>query len=86
LNREYPHGTVPETAATGCGSITGGAFVPAGAWTGYDGSYLYADFNCGAIVRLSFVGGPAASVDFATGLGASRGDPDDPGAGARVGL
>ena len=68
---EYAHGTIPGTTATGCGSITGGVFVPAGTWTGYDGSYLYADFNCGAIVRLNFASGPAASVDFATGLGAS---------------
>jgi hypothetical protein len=67
---EYAHGTIPGTTATGCDSITGGVFVPAGAWTGYDGSYLYADFNCGAIARLNFAGGPAASVDFATGLGA----------------
>ncbi len=68
---EYPHGTIPGTTTSGCGSITGGAWVPAGAWpAAYDGTYLYADFNCGAIPRLTSI--PAASAsDFATGLGAS---------------
>ncbi len=68
---EFPHGTIPGTTATGCGSITGGAWVPTGAWpAAYDGTYLFADFNCGAIARLASL--PAASaVDFATGLGAN---------------
>jgi hypothetical protein len=35
-----------------CRSITGGAFVPAGVWPGWDGSYLYGDFACGRIFRL----------------------------------
>jgi glucose/arabinose dehydrogenase len=66
---EYPHGSVPGTTATGCGSITGGAWVPAGAWPApYDGTYLYADFNCGAILRVPSL--PAATAsDFASGLG-----------------
>ena len=39
-------------AATGCGTITGGAFVPNGVWgAGYDGGYLYADYVCGKIFR-----------------------------------
>jgi glucose/arabinose dehydrogenase len=34
----------------GCGSITGGAFVPRGVWPReYDGAYLFADFLCGKI-------------------------------------
>jgi glucose/arabinose dehydrogenase len=34
----------------GCGSITGGAFVPDGRWpASYDGAYLFADFLCGTI-------------------------------------
>lgn len=38
---------------TGCGAITGSAFVPSGVWPApYDGSYLYADFNCQQIFRL----------------------------------
>lgn len=42
----YPH-------SSGCRSITGGAFVPDGLWTGYDGAYLYADFVCGGIFSLA---------------------------------
>ncbi len=48
-------------AATGCGSITGGAFVPEGLWPApYSGSYLFADFVCGKIFRLA----PAASGGY----------------------
>ncbi|MDQ3871240.1 MAG: PKD domain-containing protein, partial [Chloroflexota bacterium] len=37
----------------GCRSITGGAFVPYGAWpSGYDGAYVFADYVCGKIFRL----------------------------------
>lgn len=41
---DYRHGE--------CRSITGGAFVPRGAWPGWRGSYLYSDFGCGKIFRL----------------------------------
>ncbi len=53
----YPH-------SSGCRSITGGAFVPDGLWAGYDGSYLYADFVCDTVFRLSpnTAGGFARSV------------------------
>ncbi len=65
---EYPHGTIPGTTAGGCGSITGGAWVPVGLWpSAYDGTYLFADFDCGAIPRLAANG--SAASDFATGLG-----------------
>jgi glucose/arabinose dehydrogenase len=60
---EYSHGT-------GCGSITGGAFVPTGFWpVGYDGSYLYADYNCGRMFQLSPSGGSYTSSTFVTGGG-----------------
>lgn len=37
----------------GCGSITGGAFVPAGIWPeDYDGAYIFADFNCSRFYTL----------------------------------
>lgn len=40
--------------ATGCGSITGGAFVPEGLWPApYSESYLFADYVCGKIFRLA---------------------------------
>ncbi|MBX9244969.1 PQQ-dependent sugar dehydrogenase [Actinotalea ferrariae] len=50
----------------GCGSITGGAFVPDGAWpAAYDDAYLFADYVCGKVMAL--VG--TTRTDFATGLG-----------------
>jgi glucose/arabinose dehydrogenase len=68
---DYGRGSVPGTTASGCGSITGGAFVPNGIWpAAYDGTYLFADFVCGWIFRLSGAG-PYAAADFATSLGGS---------------
>ena len=54
----------------GCGSITGGAFVPNGLWPAdYQGKYLFSDYNCGKIFHLDPSGGGFNRVDFATGLG-----------------
>jgi glucose/arabinose dehydrogenase len=56
------------SSATGCRSITGGAFVPDGAWSAaYAGKYLFADFVCGKIFLLD----GTTARDFATGLGSS---------------
>ena len=57
----------------GCGSITGGAFVPNGAWPApYSGSYLYADYVCGRIFRLDDNGnGTFSKADFVSDLGGS---------------
>lgn len=52
-----------------CNSITGGAFVPAGLWPGYDGAYLFGDFVCGGIFALRPQGQGFAPEDFATALG-----------------
>jgi len=72
---EYPHGpaAVPGTSITGCNSITGGAFVPNGVWPAeYDGTFLLADYVCGAIFRIPATGGPvAAATTFVSGLGGS---------------
>ena len=72
---EYPHGpsAVPGTSITGCNSITGGAFVPNGVWPAdYDGTYLLADYVCGAVFRIPATGGPVASATtFVSGLGGS---------------
>lgn len=39
---------------TGCSSITGGAFIPNGAWPGaVNSSYLFGDFVCGRIFKLT---------------------------------
>jgi glucose/arabinose dehydrogenase/PKD repeat protein len=55
---------------TGCGSITGGAFVPNGVWPQeYDGTYLFADYNCGKIFRLSGPPGGFTRTEFASSVG-----------------
>jgi glucose/arabinose dehydrogenase len=66
---EYSHGTtVPGTTASNCGAITGGAFVPNGLWPGYDGTYIFGDYVCGWLFRLSATS-PYAAADFGTGVG-----------------
>lgn len=48
---------------TGCHSITGGAFVPAGAWPAqYDNDYLFADFGCNRVFALDLNGGGATEL------------------------
>jgi glucose/arabinose dehydrogenase/chitodextrinase len=60
---DYPH-------SSGCTGITGGAFVPNGVWpAAYDNTYLYGDFVCGKIIRLTpATGGGFTATNFATGL------------------
>ena len=62
---------------TGCSSITGGAFVPGGAFSpGYKGSYLFGDYVCGKIFKLTpKSGGGFNKTTFVNGLG--RGGPVD---------
>lgn len=56
-------------SATGCGSITGGAFVPNGVWPStYDGAYLFGDYVCGRIFALTPAG---TRTIFADQLGSS---------------
>ena len=60
---------------SGCSSVTGAAFVPDGVWpTSYNKSYLFGDYVCGKIFKLTpKSGGGYTSSAFATGLG--RGGP-----------
>ncbi len=62
---------------TGCSSITGGAFVPSGAFpAGYNRSYLFGDYVCGKIFKLTpRSGGGFNKTTFVNGLG--RGGPVD---------
>jgi glucose/arabinose dehydrogenase/PKD repeat protein len=62
---EYSH-------TTGCSAVTGGAFVPDGAWPAeYDDSYLFNDYVCNKIFELKpRSGGGFAQTEFASGLGA----------------
>ncbi len=67
---DYRHGVVipGTTSPTNCNSITGGAFLPNGVWPGFDGSYLFGDFVCGEIFKLTFSGSWSAA-DFGQSLG-----------------
>ncbi|MEA2564449.1 MAG: hypothetical protein QOH06_5953 [Acidobacteriota bacterium] len=67
----YKHGQVipGTTSPINCNSITGGAFVPSGAWPGFDGSYLFGDYVCGEIFKMTFSGGSWSAVDFGQSLG-----------------
>lgn len=58
---EYSHNS-------GCTSITGGAFVPDGVWPSeYDEDYLFGDYTCGGIFRLTpKEGGGYTPSGFAT--------------------
>jgi len=72
---EYSH------SSSGCSSITGGAFVPDGFWpTSYDRAYLFGDFVCNKIFKLTpeagggfrrelFDGGPGAYAPIAMEFG-----------------
>jgi glucose/arabinose dehydrogenase/PKD repeat protein len=57
--------------ATGCEAITGGAFVPNGAWpAAYDNTYLYGDLDCGRMFRLTATGnGGWTASEFASPVG-----------------
>jgi glucose/arabinose dehydrogenase len=55
---------------TGCTSITGGAFVPDDAWrASYDDAYLFSDYVCNKIFKITPKKGGFTKTEFATGLG-----------------
>jgi glucose/arabinose dehydrogenase len=61
---EYSH-------STGCSSITGGAFVPNDIWpNSYDDAYLFADFACDKIFKLTPKAGGGFTRKLFAGLGA----------------
>jgi hypothetical protein len=55
---------------TGCATITGGTFIPKGVWPAeYDDDYIYADFACGKMFRLSPNGsGGYNEIEFGSGF------------------
>lgn len=67
---DYQHGTCAVGSITG-NSITGGAFVPVGVWSAqYDNSYLFGEYVCGKIFRITPNGsGGYTASEFTTGLG-----------------
>jgi glucose/arabinose dehydrogenase len=55
-----------------CYSITGGAFVPGSVFgDSFVDSYLFGDYGCGKIMKLTRSGGTWSSSDFVTGMGSS---------------
>ena len=71
-NPAFEYARASSDIFTGCGSITGGAFVPGNAWPDtFGGAYLFSDYVCGKIFALKKTKeGYRASV-FASGLGSS---------------
>lgn len=62
---DYPH-----NPTNGGDYITGGAFVPNGAWSKtYDGGYLFADGNPGKIFFRNAAGNTNYNVPFVSGVG-----------------
>ncbi|HEX6972861.1 MAG TPA: PQQ-dependent sugar dehydrogenase [Vicinamibacterales bacterium] len=57
--------------SSGCASITGGAFVPAGIWpAAYDGAYIFGDYVCGTLFTLKQqTDGSYVESPFVTNLG-----------------
>ncbi|MFL5758481.1 MAG: DNRLRE domain-containing protein [Thermomicrobiales bacterium] len=50
---------------SGCTAIAGGAFVPNGIWPStYDGAYLFSDYGCGKIWRLTGSAGSYSRTEF----------------------
>jgi glucose/arabinose dehydrogenase len=70
---DYPHTGNCGASGVAGNSITGGAFVPNGIWpTEYNGAYLFGEYVCGKIFKLTPNGsGGYTASEFVTGLGSS---------------
>jgi glucose/arabinose dehydrogenase/PKD repeat protein len=70
---DYRHdATAANAPFDGCNSITGGAFIPSGAWgSAYDGAFIFSDYVCGRMFKLAPSGSGFTATSFATGLGGS---------------
>jgi glucose/arabinose dehydrogenase len=67
---DYRNGGGGSSLFQNCSSITGGAFVPNGVWpSSYTGSYLFADFVCGKIFKLTRTSSGYQATQFASNLG-----------------
>jgi len=70
LGYTQPLAAYPHNPANGGDYITGGAFVPNGAWgSGYDGGYLFADGDPGKIFFRNAAGNTNWNVPFVSGVG-----------------
>ena len=71
-NPAFEYARASSDIFTGCGSITGGAFVPKGVWPDtFGGAYLFSDYVCGKIFALKKTSGGYRASVFASGLGSS---------------
>jgi glucose/arabinose dehydrogenase len=70
---DYVHNAIyPGGQTSACNAIAGGTFIPNGTWRGYDNTYFYADYVCGAIFTLrQTAGGTYESALFSYGMGVS---------------
>jgi glucose/arabinose dehydrogenase len=67
---DYLNGGGGSSLFQNCSSITGGAFVPNGVWnSSYTNSYLFADFVCGKIFKLTRTSSGYQATQFASNLG-----------------
>ncbi len=69
---DYQHTGDCSAAGVRGNSITAGAFIPNGLWAReYDNSYLFGEYVCGKIFKLTpnSSGGGYTATEFATGLG-----------------
>lgn len=70
---DYPHSIDCAAGGVTGNAISAGAFVPNGLWPGMDNSYLFAEYSCGRLFKLTPSGtGYSASV-FGTNMGVGGG-------------
>jgi glucose/arabinose dehydrogenase len=68
----YRYAIGEQVGGRACRSITGGAFVPTGAWpSSYEGAYFFGDYVCGAIFYIKKDGNTWRRTTFATDIGGS---------------
>ena len=71
-NPEFDYARASDGVFSGCGSITGGAFVPKGVWPAtFEGAYLFSDYVCGKIFSIKKTNGKYSASVLASGLGSS---------------
>jgi glucose/arabinose dehydrogenase len=70
---DYPHSIDCQAGGVTGNAISGGAFVPNGLWPGMDGAYLFADYACGRLFKLTSSGSGYSASVFGTNMGAGGG-------------
>lgn len=70
---DYPHSADCATPGVVGNAISAGAFVPNGLWPSMDGAYLFADYACGRLFKLTQSGSTYNASVFGTNMGAGGG-------------